>query len=227
GALRIDNGLGLRFLTVLDPPQQAAAREFLAALASGERGSDLRGLPDGHTVVAQAPRGDGARNAQVARLFIDHLLRELIETKKLITADRPVFAGVFTEVWRRLQGSRAALYLNRDEHKHGLFSAVAILDTEDAARFLADMQVLEKIADGRGLKLGAGAAADAVDLAQLIRDLGDPKYRVREAATTKLRLAGTAALPYLEKASDAKDLEVSRRAMRLEREIRQAAAQRN
>jgi hypothetical protein len=228
GAFRIDNGIGANILTVLAPPPNAEARDFLAALAGGPDGSTLRGLPDGQPLMAHAIRGDGAQNALVARLLLDYVVRNVLEPKKVIAAvDRPLFTGVFTEVWRRLQGSRTALYLNRDEQRQGLVSLVSILDTADAARFLAEMKVLAKIADGSGLKLGGPAAAEgAVDVAQLIRDLGDPKFRVREAATTKLRLAGTAVLPYLEKAGEVKDLEVSRRALRLKREIELAAAQR-
>jgi hypothetical protein len=228
GAFHVGDGFGVSFLAALDPPPDEAAKAFLAGLAGGPGGSDLRGLPEGHAVVAQAVRGDGGRNALVAKLFLDFILRDLVETKKVIAAaDRPVFTGVFTEVWRRLQGSRTALYLNRDEPKHGLFSAVAILDTDDAAKFLADMRVLAKIADGSGLKLGGKSDGDdAVEVAQLVRDLGDAQYRVRAAATTKLRLAGEPALPYLAKAAEAKDLEVSRRAQKLQREIETAAAQR-
>src|SRR5207244_9730327 len=49
------------------------------------------------------------------------------------------------------------------------------------------------------------------------------RYAVRDSATTKLQLIGEPGLPYLEKAIKSPDLETSRRAEHIKREIVQAA----
>jgi hypothetical protein len=64
------------------------------------------------------------------------------------------------------------------------------------------------------------------ELERLIRDLGAKAFRLRESATTKLRLIGEPALPYLEKALASSDAEVRRRAKYLEDGIVEAAAER-
>src|SRR5262249_31475571 len=155
------------------PGEKTPARQFLTALAGGPEGSDLRGLPVGHVVAAQAARGDGSRNALIARTLLNYLLKHTVETQQLISAaDRAMLADVFTEVWSHLRGSRAAVYQTSDEQKYGLFSLVAILDTADADRFLAEMKTLARIADGTALDLeGKGAREGPVDFAQLVRDL--------------------------------------------------------
>ncbi len=68
--------------------------------------------------------------------------------------------------------------------------------------------------------LTAPAAAPAAppapgDLARWIRDLGDPSYPVREAASKALEQAGAGAQKALEEATNSKDLEVKTRALDL------------
>jgi hypothetical protein len=224
GGVRVERGVGLSFMPVFK--KDGAARELLTALAGRKGGSDLTGLPDGNVVFAQALRGGNAGNAVVAKVLFDILFRHFLETRDLLSAlDRPVVVGFLTEIMNRLEGSRAALYLTSDEPRLGLFSLVAILDADDPAKFLADMKVLARIADGSGLALNQGSTSpERIDVNQLIRDLGNVKFRVRESATLKLRLLAEPALPYLEKARASGDLEVSRRATRLRDQIVQAAA---
>lgn len=223
-AVRVGGGLGVSFLA--DFPEAKDPNAFLAALGSGDGGSDLKGLPAGGVLAAQALRGDGEKGALVARAFIDHFLKELLETKQVISAtDRPMFVGLFQEVWQRLRGSRWALYQNGDETRHGLFSLVAILDPEDARRFLADMRTLARLGAGK-LELGKDKKDKGDVIAKLVKELGDPTYRVRQSATTKLRLIGEPALPHLEKVIAKADLETSRRAGRLRDQIAASAAER-
>ena len=66
-----------------------------------------------------------------------------------------------------------------------------------------------------------------MDIEQWIKDLSSDIYKVRASANTKLRLVGEPALAYLEKAADKPpDLETSRRAQLLIREISLVAAER-
>jgi len=226
GGVRVDRGVGLSFMPVFS--KGAAVREFLTAIAGRKGGSDLQGLPDANVIFAQALRGGKAGDAVVAKVLFDMLLRHFVETRELLSAlDRPVVVGFLTEVMNRLEGSRAALYLTSDEPKLGLFSLVAILDADDPAKFLTDMKILARIADGTGLDLNKNSTSpDRIDVDQLIRDLGDVKFRVRESATLKLRLLGDPVLPALEKARASGDLEISRRATKLRDQITQAAAER-
>ena len=145
---RVEDGLGINFLTIFSKEKKDAVQGFLDSLGT-KGGAHLKGLPEGRVVAAQAYAGDGAKNAVFARVFVNFLLKSFLETRQLTSAtDRPGFVGVFNEVWQRLQGSRIGVYLTRDEAKLGLFSVVAILDTEDAQKFLAEMRTLAKIADG-------------------------------------------------------------------------------
>ena len=225
-AVRLDSGLGLQLLTIF--ADQDRARKFLASLGEGKGASSLRGLPDGTVLAAQATGGDGAKNAVITKVFFEFLLRDFIDTRQILAAaDRPVLVGLFSEVWHRLQGSRAALYQNPAGSKLGTFSLLAILDTSDAEKFLADMRTLAKVADGTGLDLkGKDESKELLQVDKLIKELGDPRFRVRESATLMLRLAGEPVLPWLEKASSSSDLEVARRAKKLRSQISEAAAAR-
>ncbi len=225
-AFRIDGGLGLNLVTVFS--DKGPVRKFLDSLGEGQGASSLRGLPPGHVVAAQASGGDGSKNAVITKVFFEFLLRDFIDTRQVLAAvDRPVLVGLFSEIWNRLQGSRAALYQNPAGSKLGVFSLLAILDTSDAEKFLADMRTLARVADGTGLDLkGKDESKELLQVERLIKELGDARFRVRESATLMLRLAGEPVLPWLEKASSSSDLEVARRAKKLRAQISEAAAAR-
>jgi hypothetical protein len=226
-AVRIDNGLGVSFLTVFPEKRNEASRKILADLGGGPEPSTLRGLPDGEILVAEATSGDGSKNVLLAKVFFDFLLKSFVETREILSAtNRPVYLGILTEVWQRLKGHRAALYLTRDESKLGLFSLLAILDSEDAVKFLADMRLLARIADDEDPEHKTAVKEEALDPEKLVRDLGDPRFRVRELATLKLRLLGEPALPALKKAMGSNILETARRAQRLWEQIGRVAAER-
>ena len=223
--VRVDQGLALHFLTAFPKERNDEVQEFLKTFRTQGEAS-LKGLPEGRVVAAQTYVGAGGKNALFARVFFNFLLKNLLETKQITSAlDRPAFVGVFSEVWQRLEGSRIAAYLTQDESKRGLFSLVAILDAQDAQKFLGEMRTLARIADGTldPVKQGEGA----IDIPALIKDLSDNKYAVRASATTRLRLIGEPALAHLAKVLlDPPDLETSRRAQLLHKEISAVAAQR-
>lgn len=224
--IRVGEGLGISFTTYFEKDGKEA-RDFLDLLRAGARPAGLQGLPEGRVIVAQAQGGDGAKNGIIAKLIFDSLLRGVLESKHIISAtDRPAFAGVFAEIWHQLRGSRLGVYLTSDESRLGLFSLVAILEAEDPARFVATMRVLARIAEGSDLDLAKKPKNELVDLEKLVRDLGDTVYRVREAASLRLRLVGEPALAHLQKAIDSADLETRRRAQLLHAQISQVAAER-
>jgi hypothetical protein len=224
--IRVGDGLGLNFSAVFDSDAQPP-REILKLLREGAKPAHLNGLPEGRLVVAHAQGSDGRNSGVIAKVIFTGLLNLLPEAKQTIaTADRPVFAGVIAEIWHQLRGSRFGVYLSGDESKFGLFSMVAILDTEDPAKFVQDLRTLAKIGDGSALELNKKQSGDDVDIAQLVRDLSSETYRVRHSATLRLRLIGEPALAYLDKAAKSGDLETNRRAEQLYKQISEVAAQR-
>jgi hypothetical protein len=224
--MHIDDGLGVSLLTVFPKEKNEATKKLLAAFQGSVGSSDLNGLPEGRVVAAEGSKADGAQNAAFMKLLVNLFYKEYAQTKLLSASSRSSFAGVFTEVWQRLKGSRFALYHNADETKHGLFSLVAILDTEDPEQFLKDMQKLAHFADGATFDLTAKnpRKEDVAEVEQLIRDLGSNKYEVRQSASLKLGLIGEPALPYLEKALASDDAEVRRRAKDLKESLEESAA---
>jgi hypothetical protein len=222
--LRVDRGLGLSLLAVFPKNGDKTAHQLLTDLQGGPGAAELTGLPEGTVIAAQATRGDGSRNGLIAKLILRMLLNNVVQTKALFSAaDQPNFLGVFTEVWKRLQGNRAALYRNADEERHGLFSLVAILDADDPQKLLEEMKQLAHFAAGPEDEPGAIAPTGKADIERLIGELGDNRFTVRESATTKLSLLGEPALPYLEKALSHEDLEVRRRAEAIKNRIVTAA----
>jgi hypothetical protein len=228
GAVRVGDGVGLSLTAVFPEKVPEATRRFLASLAAGGDGSDLRGLPDGPALFAEGSRGDGRQNARVMKVFADLLLRDAIQADWLPSpTDRANVLAAFSEVLKRLKGHRLAVYQNADPIKHGLLSAVAILDTADADKFLADMKRLARLAGTDGLDLSdKGRKDDVAEVEKLIRELGDDDFDVRESASNRLALIGEPALPLIDKALKSNDAEVRRRAEDLKAKIVETAVAR-
>jgi hypothetical protein len=227
--VRLEHGLGLSLTTIFPAANQGAARQFLTALMAGPGASDLVGLPTGRVVAAQAARGDGTQNAVHARVLWHWLCYAWPLAREFLgTLERPTYLGIFTELWQRLRGSRFAVYRNADERRQGLFSVVGILDTDDAAEFATALRSLARLVEPGGVHL-VGADARPEDVAaveKLVTDLGDRRFRARNAASTRLALLGEPALPFLEKALDSPDPETRQRAQMLKQQIVDAAAAR-
>jgi hypothetical protein len=226
GAFRIDDGLGLSAIAVFD--EDKPTRRLLETLRT-RNGSTLTGLPEGNVFFAQATRHSGAGNAAVPRALLGCLLKDLIETGPLFAAaDRPLYVSVFVEIWKRLEGSRLAVY-HTGEHRLGLFSAVAILDAADSKTFLKEMKTLARFGGAQPPDLSprTGDRDDLAAVEQLLRDLGADDFEVRETATTKLGLIGEPALPHLEKTiQSSTDAEIRHRSRDLRDQIQQSAAER-
>lgn len=217
-----DAGLEFNALAIFRPDDHPSAKKLLELLRSGEQSSSLSALPNRRLIAAQAVRSDGSRNRALVRAMLNGVIDIWIEEKKLTELiDRPQFVGLFDEVWGRLKGSQMALYRNDDPATEGLFSIVAILETEDPREFLQEMRQLSRFAKPGELKLNGDdkKADDVAIVEQLIKDLGDANFRVRQSATLKLSLIGPPALPYLEKAVKSTDREVVARARRLQKQI--------
>jgi hypothetical protein len=231
GAIRIDDGFGLSLVGAFPEKVPEATRRFLASVAGGSEPCDLKGLPNGPVVFAEGSKGDGAQNVRVMTILADFALRDLSEVSQAkwlpSPTDRANVLAAFTEVWKRLKGHRVAVYANADPGKHGLFSAVAILDTAGADRFLADLKQLTRLSGGEGIDLsGNGRRDDIAEVERLIRDLGSEEFDARESAGNRLALIGEPALPLIRKALKSGDAEVRRRAEALIVRISEAAVAR-
>jgi hypothetical protein len=222
-AANVDDGLGLSWVNTFPEEGAAEARKFLAELSRGAGAADLAGLPEGRVLASFALRGDGERNAAFARVGVAGLWNLAFSNivwgssfaymDWFSVTDRVNQVGVFTEVWKRLKGSRVAVYQNADRPAHGLLSAVAVLDTEDPERFLRELRQLARFGgDDLDLSERTGRKDDVAAVETLVRDLGDDSFSTRESASNKLSLIGEPALPYLEKALKSDDAEVRRRA---------------
>jgi hypothetical protein len=217
--INLDEGLGLSISLGFKGEK---SREILMRLAGDAKASaSLAGLPAGRMIAAHAARGKGENTAALARGLLHYaLLQSRLDTQQLVSAGhRANVVGVFGEVWQRLEGSRAALYESKDAER-GQFSLVAVLDTDDAPKFIADMTSLSRFINASGFSLDdAAETIDAKTIAELIGQLADDDYAVRQTATTKLGLIGATALPALEKAEQSRDPEVQFRAKHLRGQI--------
>jgi hypothetical protein len=219
GGVRLEDGVGV---TVVLQMEGEKSRAILTPLAGdGRTSTSLAGLPTGRVLAAHALAGDGKPSAALARDLVKYLLaHSQIDALPLASAaHRSGLAGVMGHLWQRLEGSRTALYENENPDRDGHFSLVAILDTADGEKFVAQMTSLAPFVNAALAPPDATAAIDAATIETLIKQLGDEDFQVRDLATTKLALIGTPALAALEKASQSSDVEVKFRAQSLREQI--------
>jgi hypothetical protein len=221
----VDDGLALSMLAKWPEGKGTPAAKFLSVFAAEAGASKPAGLADRPAVFVQAMRGNGRQVARLFRLLAGSALlpRELSMWLPPPT-ERPALLAALSEVYKHVKGHRVAIYRNPDEAKHGLFSAVAVLETADGDKFVSDMKLLARLA-------GAGAAPGSEEdtqaqIEKLIRDLGADEFRTRESATDRLSIIGEKALPQLEKALKSEDAEVRKRARELHEQIATAALER-
>lgn len=225
GGLRLEDGLGASIVMRYEGEK---SREILTGLQGGKPGNTtLAGLPLGNTLAAHASSGDGDNSAALARALLHWLMQAFAaDTDRFVSAGhRPNVVGVFGEVWQRLDGSRSALYENESPDRDGMFSLVAVLDTDDAPRFLADMTDLARFVNASTLSADDDSKIDDKTIAELIAKLGHDEFQVRQTATTKLRLVGPPALPALEAAAESADAEVRFRARAVREQINKVLAE--
>jgi len=224
--VRVEEGLAVSWVNTFPRTGAEAARKFLTELQGGSGTADLAGLPEDRVLLAQALRGDGSQNAPLMRALYGWLLQNTVQTKGLLaTADLDSYLGVFGEIWKHLRGNRFALYTSADRLKHGLCSAVAILDVENSEKFLTELRQLAGFAAMAEEPAAPGKDSQPA-LQSLIDNLASERYAARESAAVRLRLVGEPALPFLEKAIASEDPEVRRRASQIKERIVAVTVQR-
>jgi HEAT repeat protein len=216
GGLRLDEGLGTTLVLNFKGDK---SRAVLTKLQGGKAKAALAGLPAGRVLGAHSSSGDGDASAALLKSLLMAKL-PFDEQMFISAAHRPNIVGVFGELWQRLEGSRTAIYENENADRDGLFSLVAILETENAEKFIADMTSLATFVNAATLTGDdAAKAIDEKTIAELIAQLGDEQFRVRQLATTKLGLIGPPALAALAKAEKSPDPEVQFRAAMVRQQI--------
>jgi len=220
GAVHLSNGVGLD-LTATAAKDAPAFADLLKALSASGRTANLNGLPEGQLVVALGGVGLGEEHAILSRVAVRELLPTLTRSEILSAADQAVAVGVVSDIFRRLQAGRLALYQAANPARDGQLAVVAVLDTEDPKKFLTELGQLARFGDAN--QIDVTVDKDKEDIQVLIKQLGDDSYAVRETATTKLGLVGERALPFLEKAEKSDDAETARRAKELREAIAEAA----
>ena len=121
--IRVEDGLNLRVTASFEDNDKA--KKLLKALGSASPASNLNGLPEGDVLFAQSAKGDGTQTASLIRTLLHFAFNYNDATHDLISStDRPMYLGVFAEIWKHLRGARMALYQNPDPNK-GLFSMCA------------------------------------------------------------------------------------------------------
>ncbi len=223
-SFRIDDGLGFSLLTAFEKDK---AKKLLQVLRGGKRSSELRALPKGNVLLAQGYKADGVRTVVLAQSLLNIFYRGYLAPNKLFsTAYQQNIVGVFTEVWQKIKGTRFAIYQNQLGKNLGLFSAVAIFDTDDSKEFISQLKQFARLADGKSLDLEDEKSPDVATIKKLVATLGSEFYRRRQSATTKLCVIGEPVLPFLDPALKSKDLEVQQRATQIQKRIVATVVQR-
>jgi len=218
----LDQGLGA---TVVLRFEGDRSRDILSRLGGGRSGTSLTGLPAGKVLAAHASSVNGEKTVALVRALLRMLLKSFdIETDDFISASqRTNLVGVFGEGWQRLKGSRTAVY--ETPERDGLYSLIAVLDTDDAKQFVADMTGLTRFINASGLSPeDVDETIDDETIQKLISELGHDEYRARQMASTKLGLVGKPALPALEKAMTSTDVEVRFRARAILQQTKESLA---
>ncbi|MBX9681973.1 MAG: hypothetical protein K2X38_24715 [Gemmataceae bacterium] len=216
--VRLEDHLEINASAILDG-EKPAARDFLKRLADEGKPSNVRGLPEGRLLIAQAHAGEGRTTATLGKLMFETLIRESFEAGGFVSpSDRTTYSAVFGEMWGKMKASRLGAYVPK-EGAPGAVSTVGIFDVEDPKAFLAEMKTLARIADGSIEDLTRPDAPEKLDLDKLVADLGNSAYRIRQSANTKLLLLGEPALSRLRKAETSDNVELAGRARKLREQI--------
>ncbi len=124
---------------------------------------------------------------------------------------RELYSRLFGSFWRHVEASRLGLYSSSNPDHAGQLCLLGVVDARDPDALLQEFQDLVHVA-----RVAEETDEDARELIErLIAQLGDTKFKVREAASLRLALLGKKAIKHLEAAKESKDFEISYRAKRL------------
>lgn len=228
---RVDRGLEFSFDIFWGQDAPPEVRQRIVRFSPPGDGVSLAGLPAGRLLFAHAARTDAslvqAAMTALAREnrglwwpgwqeMFDHNLVTQFEQLKLL--------GLFSEIWPLTNRYKVGIFQEENPVAHGLISMASILETDQPEVLLNELRNLAALVD----KSTLGAADDEVDqertrnlVISLILQLGDDNYQKRQSASTRLVLIGERALPLVIDAKMSTDAEVARRAVQIEKLIRE------
>lgn len=222
-SLNVRDGWGATMAVHFDNKDVTAA---LSKLAKGRTPANLAGLPNGKMIAASA-FAFGDSTTEVLSDVVRELAKPLTEWQAFsaIVARQNLenIFDVLIQSWHGISMSRFAAYLNQYPSTDGLASAVMILDTDNAAHYIAELVSLEHFVNAALIPESDRASVDDELLDKLVGELSADKFRVRQLAYVKLKLLGRAAAPKLEEASNSQDPEVRYRARSILKELQAAA----
>ncbi len=228
---RVDRGLEFSFDIFWGQYAPPEVRQRIAKFSPSGDGVSLVGLPAGNLLFAHAARTDASLiQAAVTALgrenrgfwwpgwqqIFDHNLVTQFEQLKLL--------GLFSEIWPLTNRYKVGVYQEENPVAHGLISMASILETDQPDVLMNELQTLAALVDRSAL--GAVDNNDDHERTQnlvisLILQLGDDDYQKRQSASTRLVLIGERALPLIIDAKMSTNAEVARRAVQIEKLIRE------
>lgn len=142
--VQVQDDLQAQAINVFDRDHPAAVTDFLTSLAAGPGSSDLMNLPAEVPLVAFAAKGKGQTNLALFQAAVNLAFVEAGGEDRLPVVKTQAFKQGFFDLWGKLNGSRAAVYVKAtDESPQGTF--LAILDFEDPAEALRNLPVLLRL----------------------------------------------------------------------------------
>ena len=165
--LEFDDGLGAQLTAYFDDENDKQLQELIKLVRGGEASSNLDCLPDQPFVAALAAKGTGNQNAAAAKSILKLLVNRISPDEEILSQkDKTVFYDSFTDIWKRLNGTRMGVYrITRPESKdsdtkdsdstkaipeandQGELASVVIFDIEDPKGLLAQLPELVKFAN--------------------------------------------------------------------------------
>jgi hypothetical protein len=218
---RLDGGANMTFRLTFDQELLSPeTRQLLAAWGGRTRAPDVRGLPPGNLAFAISKTANGLKHPEEVRQLLHWLVlgpghwTHLLPIAEPLLAPKPdSFQEVFDEIWNSLEDARVGGYFNRRVEEQGLLSLLAILHPQDPRGFIDDLAGLIKYSRGASYNPRTMREEQVTreEIEQLITQLGADEFRIRKAATLRLKLLGEPALEFLEKSKESPHLEVAAR----------------
>ncbi len=206
--IRLDTGIGTTTIAGL---KSFDSKKLLGESFDSKRDTTLARIPSGkilatHALQADSKTTDGLLGA-ILSISRDAISAQIARTS--IHSDSYQLDGLLSTALDRIKGGHLVLYESTNRNRHGDFSLLGVLTTDDPAAFLTDLTGLAPYVNAASMSDAARAIAfPQAKIEQLVAELSEPHYQRRELAKFKLQLLGARARPALERATRTRDLEL-------------------
>lgn len=191
------------------------------------RDSTLAKLPSGKILATHALQADSKTTGGLLGSLLS-ITRNAISnqiTRLSIDSESYLMDSLLGTALDRIKGGHLVLYENSDRNRNGDFSLLGVLTTDDADAFIKDLSGLAPFVNAASMSESELATSfPQAKIDELVTELGESHYQRRELAKFKLKLLGACAVPALEKAASARDLELRLAARELLESVRLDAA---